>query len=178
MQALYRTDHKDLFPYDFSNALSAVGVSDGDVIFVHSDIAAFGKLASADGTTLETVLIEILLQSIGETGTLVMPTFTYSFAKGEIFDCQHSKSTVGSLTEFFRTYPGVVRNVHPIFSVAARGPATEDLCHVNNDSFGVGSVFDVLEKLDAKILFFGASFASCTFSHHLEQAASVPYRFF
>jgi len=117
-----------------------------------------------------------------EGGTLVMPTFTYSFCRGERFDVAETPSTVGALTEHFRRLPGVRRTFDPLFSAAVRGPLParweESFFRVRDtDSFGPESVFACLRETGAKLLFFGVGFEYATFVHHAEQRMGVPYRF-
>lgn len=170
---------KDGYVYynDFVNALNKLGIKKGDTIFVHSDITVFGKLALKDRNKLLKTLVDILKECVGEAGTIIMPTFTYSFCKGEDFDVEKSKSTVGILTEYFRNMPDVDRTVQPIFSCAVCGKDKEKYLDIGKDSFGTKSIFDILHKNNGKLLFFGADFHACTYIHHLEQSFKVPYRY-
>lgn len=175
---LYEADQQPLFPEDFLAALKTLGVGTGDLVMVHSDVAAFGKLCGHTPHRLLPELTRMLQGSIGESGTLVMPTFTYSFCKGEVFDPEQSRSTVGAWTDFFRRLPGTVRTPHPLFSVAIRGPLQDTLRQVDEDAFGAQSIFGHLRRHHGKILAFGSPWAtSCTFLHHVEQHVGVPYRF-
>lgn len=176
MKPLYTYNNKEIGEEDFIRALREVGVREGDMIFVHSSVAAFGKPHLENPQEFLSGLVQVLTDSVGEKGTLIMPTFTYSFGKGEIFDRRHSPSTVGSLTEFFRRQPGVVRSLHPMLSVALWGERV-DLLDINKDTFGAGTIFDKLREHNAKIVFFGVSMAVCTFLHHVEQMHGVSYRF-
>lgn len=47
-----------------------------------------------------------MLDIIGKNGTLIMPVFSYSFCKNEIYDKLYSKGKVGVLNEFFRLSGG------------------------------------------------------------------------
>ncbi len=174
---LYESEGARLYPADFVKGLRDIGVVEGDVVFVHSDITVFGKLATKDRQVLLGGLVEALKQSVGEAGSIVMPTFTYSFCEGESYNLRESPSTTGVLTEYFRRGPGVVRSDHPIFSVACWGKKTRELVEVGTDSFDDHSVFGILHGIDGKIVFLGAPFQSCTFLHHVEQGESVPYRY-
>ena len=97
-------------------------------------------------------------------------------AEIRLHDIDKSRSTVGALTEFFRNQPGVKRNFQPIFSVAAWGKNKANYLKTGKDSSGKDSIFDKLLKGKGKIVFFGASFQSCTFLHFVEQTQGVPYR--
>jgi len=176
-QPLYKANGKEIFSSDIIAALGKVGIKNGDTIFVHSDVSVFGKLAFPLGRELLLgALVEVLKRAVGREGTLIMPTFTYSFCKGEIYDIDKSRSTVGALTEFFRNQSGVKRNFQPIFSVAAWGKNKANYLKTGKDSSGKDSIFDKLLKGKGKIVFFGASFQSCTFLHFVEQTQGVPYR--
>lgn len=174
---LYKTKDKEIYYRDFINALKELGIQRGDTLFIHSDISSFGKLCVFKRKTLLQVLIDILKESVGAEGTIVMPTFTYSFCKNEVFDLHNTRSTVGAITEFFRKQPDVKRTIHPIFSTAIWGKYQEELIDISKDSFDENSVFGKLHRLKGKILFFGAPFQSCTFIHCIEQAYGVPYRY-
>lgn len=178
MNALYTNDGRAITEQNFLNALRHIGVREGDTIFVHSDIKVFGKVATGDKTALLHALVSALQDSVGREGTVVMPTFSYSFCKNEVYDKRFARSTVGALTNFFRTEEGVQRSLHPLFSVAARGKHADDFMRIGKDSFGENTVFERLRELDAKIVFLGVMpSASCTFLHHIEQMHHVPYRF-
>lgn len=178
MEPLYLNGPEILTAKNFAHALRKSGIRGGDELFIHSNIGAFGKLAQDNPRMVMNALIQAFEESVSPEGTIVMPTFTYSFCNKLPYDRALSKSTVGALTNFFRTQRGVIRSIHPLFSVAALGAARDAYIQTTKDSFGPGTVFDTLHARNAKIVFFGASFSkSCTFGHHLEQMAQVPYRF-
>jgi aminoglycoside 3-N-acetyltransferase len=115
-------------------------------------------------------------------GVLMLPTFTYSYCRGEDFDVAASPSTVGMLTDRFRERPGVRRTPEPIFSTAIRGelPAAweERLFQVGDvDCFGEASVFAHLFEVDAKLVFFSVGFEFCTYLYLVEERLRVPYRY-
>ena len=176
-QSLYKLDGKELYYPDFINALKNVDIKKGDTIFVHSSVSAFGKLSTFDTEFLLKTLINSLKESVGDNGTLILPTFTYSFLKNEPYDKTNSKSKVGTLTEYFRKQPDVSRTVHPNHSVAIWGKHKSELLKIGKDTFDNASIFGKLHKLDGKIVFFGAPFQSCTYVHHIEQMHGVPYRY-
>lgn len=173
---MYTVNGKDIYYHDFIDVLKKAGIEKGDIIFVHSDISVFGKLATQDTDFLLNCLVDALKESVGPEGTVVMPTFTYSFCKNEIYNVISSKSIVGVLTEFFRKKEEITRSMHPIFSVAVWGKHKKELLELGKDSFDKDSVFGKLHKINGKIVFLGAPFQSCTFIHHIEQMHGVPYR--
>lgn len=174
---LYTHNGIKIYDTDFLAALRALGVSSGDTLFVHSDVVVFGRLSVESKDALLLALIDVFKEAVGEEGTIVLPTFSYSYCKSKPFDIRNSPSTVGALTNFFRQQDGVSRSAHPLFSVAAWGKDKERILQTGKDSFGPDSVFETLVNVNAKIVLFGVSFESCTFLHYVEQKHQVPYRF-
>ncbi len=162
---------------DITDAFREAGCRKGDVIFVHSDVGVFGKLLCLDRKLSLGSICNAIKESVGPAGTVIMPTFTYSFCKGDPFDVNNSKSTVGVLSEYFRNLPDVVRTLHPIFSVAIWGKQKDELAAVGKDSFHRNSIFGKLHEIKGKIVFFGARFQTCTYVHYVEQMHGIPYRY-
>jgi len=162
-------------------ALRQLGVEASDTLFVHSDLRCALRVAGAAVDEKVDTVLDALVDAVGD-GVLGMPTFTYSFCRGEKFDLDASPSTVGLLTERFRQRPGVRRTADPLFSAALLGPipdAWRDLFEPGDtDAFGDRSVFAFLREQRAKLAFLGASFEYCTYVHHVEQRLGVPYRYF
>ncbi len=177
LHPLYEYGDRFIHEADFLEALQKAGVKCGEVLMVHSDISVFGKLALFDRNGLCQALVNALKNSIGEQGTLIMPTFTYSFCRGEVFDPDTSPSTVGVLTEYFRRQPGSLRTRHPIFSAAVQGKHQADLQNIGRDAFGHDSIFGKLHALKGRLVFFGTSMQACTYIHYVEQCHGIPYRF-
>ncbi len=177
MTHLYTYKDKKLSDDDLLGTLRSLGIKEGDTLFIHSDISVFGKLLLPEKDAFLSTLIETFKKSVGTRGTVIIPTFSFSWGKGDTFDVKETRSTVGSLSEFFRLQPGVKRSLQPMHSVAAWGARAEEAIRVGKDTFGKDSIFDNLRKLDAKIVMFGVDFEYCTFLIHVEQAHKVPYRF-
>lgn len=175
---LYTHNEKSIGEEDFVSALTSVGVTHGDTLFVHSAIDKFGKVGPAfEPKVLCGSLVRALERSIRSKGTLAMPTFTYSYCETRVFDIDTSPSEVGALGEFFRKQHGVIRSQHPIFSIAASGPRAKALVETGVDAFGDDSIFGNLRRSNALLVFLGSTFKSCTFAHHITQMHGVPYRF-
>ena len=175
---LYEADGKKVYYSDFVNALREAGVKKGDTIFVHSDISLFGKLQTSDRDLLFGSLVDSLKESVGNEGTIIMPTFSFSFSKNQPYDVENSKSTVGVLTEFFRNQQDVSRTIHPNHSAAVWGKHKKYLMDISKDTFDEGSIFGKLHQLKGKLVFFGVTLTnSCTFIHYIEQMHGVPFRY-
>ena len=166
---------------DITHTLRELGVRPHDVLFVHSDVRS---LLRAEGSTRDEKLATVArgLEAAVPNGTLVLPTFTYSFCNDEDFDRDASASTVGVLTDAFRRRPGARRTADPLFSCAVRGPLPGPwerrlMDPRDTDSFGPESIFAYLVQNDARIACLGTDATHMTLIHHVEQRERVPYRF-
>lgn len=172
---------------DLKKLFNFHGINLGDYICIHSDITSFG-IPSSLKEQIKLKGINFLLDSyidtfkavVGEEGLIVMPTFTYSACKDEIYDIQESKSTVGVLTEYFRKQKDVYRSLHPIFSYAAWGKNSKDFLKLDSfDSFGTKSFFQKLYDYNVIYLLFGCnSQQSATFALYTEEKMKVYYRYY
>lgn len=176
-KAIFTYNEKEHHGEDIVRALKQAGIKKGDSIFVHSDLKSFGKVNSKI-TRNEFIgsFVEALRKTVGENGNIIMPTFSYSFCKNEIFDPETTPSTVGSLTEYFRKLDGVKRSMDAIFSVAASGPDKDYFVNVGTNCFGGKSIFAKLYNKNVKIVFLGETF-DITYMHFVEQRYGIPYRF-
>ena len=160
-------------------AFKICGVRRGDTVMLHADAMALGQLPPMPAEARFDILFDALDSLLGPDGTLVMPTFSYSFTKGEPFDTATMPSAVGLLTEAFRVRPGVRRSKDPMFSVAARGRLADRFAEASTeDCFGPNSAFALLAEHDALLMCLACSLDRLTFTHYVEQAAGVDYRYF
>ena len=168
---------KAIQPDDITEALRSVGLVKGDVVMVHSDLRTFGRLGDfKDRNSFLEAILNSFIEVIGSEGTLIVPTYTYSFCKKEIYDVARSPSTVGTFSEFVRTRPNALRTEDPIFSHAAIGKIARELTQdVSDVCFGNESLFDRIYKINAKIVNFGTIF-EITFLHYIENQVGVGYR--
>ena len=168
---------------EIRRGLRAVGLGEGYVVLMHSDLRTLApaRVLKSMPDYGMSALIAGALEAIGKDGTLVMPTFTWdSFHDKEtvVFDVANTPSEVGSVTEFFRNMPGVIRSHHVCHSVAATGAHALDVMGDAIHPFGEGSTFDQLYRLDSWNLFLGVSFSVCTALHSVEELMQVPYRYY
>jgi aminoglycoside 3-N-acetyltransferase len=174
---LFFTEDRVFTQKDILEALQKTGVHQGDVVYVHADLTAFGKLAAGVGRAdFLDAFVTALEGAVGENGTVIMPTFTYSFCNHAVYDPEKTPSTVGVLSEYFRTMAGTLRSTDALFSSAARGKEAAYFTTVGTDCFGSGSVFEKLYIRNAKLVFLGPRF-DITYMHFVEQRLGVPYRF-
>ena len=169
----------------FDDALRQAGVRPGDTLFVHVDLAALGDAEGATAAAARNALVrEALFDAVGPEGTILVPTYTFSFCRGEKFDPETTTTAGGpwsptaDFLEEFRQLPRAVRSRDPIHSVAGVGPRAKELLEsVPPTCFGEGSVFHRLLVAGAKICTIGLGLEEATFRHHVEERVGVPYRF-
>ena len=147
------------------------GLSDGDHVLVHSSLS---KVGPVDGGA--DALIDALLETVGEDGTVAMPSFCYPWGIPEpYFDAAETPGKTGVLTEIFRQRPDTVRSIDPIYSVSAHGKRAEEFLfnHLAYSSIGVGSPIDRIAKAGGYVLLIGVAQTSNSTIHVGESYANV-----
>ena len=163
---------------ELAQALEAVGITAGSTVFSHSNIGYFGALQNGGGKQDYFDAIYGAFQDVlTESGTLIVPTFTYSYCKGQDFSPDETPSTCGIFTEMIRLHTKALRSNEPIFSVAAIGPRARELTEdVGEECFGQGSFWQRL--LESGGIICNLNFdAGSTFIHYAERCLNVPYRY-
>lgn len=155
---------------DIVSVLKKLQIKEGDNLFIHSNIGFFGKLegcSSADELCRN--FFEAIEEVIGEGGTVVVPTFTYSFCNDEVFDVENTPTKCGMLPEYIRKLERTVRSEDPNFSVAAYGKNAEFYTKdLTNESFGKGSFWERFMSTHGKIVCMNFDSGS-TFVHFVER---------
>ena len=155
-------------------ALRRVGVQPGDGLLVHSALQFLGR---PEGGVA--IYLAALLNVLGPSGTIAVPTFNFAFTRGEEYDPAATPSEgMGVLSELVRSHPQARRTSHPMQSLAVLGAQAEALAALDTPSaFDDGSAFDRMLALDFKLLLFGADIQAASIVHYSEQRAAVPYRY-
>lgn len=162
---------------DIAAGLERLGVHRGDTVMVHSSLSSLGWVdGGADA------VIDALLEVIGPTGLLIMPTHTWSIvnASQPAFHQQLTPSVVGQITEVFRHRARVVRSLHPTHSVAALG-ADADQFVAGHECYSTPcstkSPYGRLVDRGGYVLLLGVGLESFTLMHGFEEWAAVPWLF-
>ena len=163
--------------------LRRLGVESGDTLFVHSSFKSLGPVEGG-----AEAVIGALLEAIGPEGTLLMPAFNLASRDPEErargWDPETTPSTVGWLTEYFRTRPGTLRSDHYSHSVAAAGRRARAYVEGHRRREGYPSPWDrepwgytyglhspfVMAWKDprGRLLMLGVDYHSATFCHLVE----------
>ena len=157
-----------------AEALQTLGLGAGHIVFVHSSLSSIGYVEGGADS-----VVGAFLDVLGSTGTLAVPTFTFSHGGklNPVFDPIQDTSEMGRITEVARTRPGARRSHHLLHSVAALGHHAEEITAVHGPSaWAADGPFWKLYELDAHILMLGVPYLRCTFFHVIEQLVQVRYR--
>jgi aminoglycoside 3-N-acetyltransferase len=167
--------------------LQSMGLNKGEIILVHSSLSAIGWVCGEERT-----VIEALIKTVGPEGTICMPAhsggnsdpaewehppvpkewFDIIYQSMPVFDPDISPTRgIGRIPEAFRTYPGTLRSYHPQTSFCAYGKNAKEITdnHVLTPQLGMDSPLGKLYQLNAKILFLGTGYHTCT-SFHMGEA--------
>jgi aminoglycoside 3-N-acetyltransferase len=164
----------DLTPEQLTSSLRSVGIQQEDGLLIHSALQMLGRPIGG----LQMVL-DVIFETIGQEGTIAVPTFPFTFNRGIDFDPLTTPSKgMGAFSEFVRQQPNALRTTHPMQCLAIVGKHAADL--VQNDTlsaFDDGSAFDRMVNLGFKLLLLGADIQAASIVHYSEQRAKVPYRY-
>lgn len=163
---------------DIEDALNKIGITKGDDVFIHSNLGFFGI---QEGCRTADDLCEGFLTAIrnvvGSEGTIITPTFTYSYCHNEIYNPYTSKTTCGMLAEYMiKKYPEN-RTLDPNFSVCGIGKNMKEYKASNiHEAFGKDSFWDKFLANKGKIICMNFDSGS-TFIHYIERQNNVSYRY-
>lgn len=160
---------------ELEELLRALGLKENDVAMVHSAVFTLGLVEDGlDG------IYAAFRNVAGEGGTIIVPTFTYSFRRKEIFDINESPSSkfIGIFAEYIRKRSDAVRSACPLFSMAAIGPRAEELMsRESNACFGSDSIYEKLFENNMLLVALGITYSTGISAFmHLEKLAEVDYR--
>jgi aminoglycoside 3-N-acetyltransferase len=169
------------YDYTYENiveCLKNVGLIKNDNIFIHSNLGFFGKLKnSTNSVDYYNNFKNAIFEVIGKNGTLIVPTFTYSFFNKEKFDLLISSSKCGIFSEMLRLDSQSLRSMDPNFSISAIGENAEFFTkNETKHSFGPNSFWEKFLRINGKICNFNFDSGS-TFFHYVEKILNVPYRY-
>lgn len=158
-----------------NNLIDSLNIKKKSLIVLHSSLFIFGRIENGPET-----ILELLINKFCKEGTLILPSFTYSFRRKLIFNVNKSKChpEIGLLSEILRKKVNVYRGLDPLFSFIACGQDKEIVRRVSNNCFGQKSVFENLFKKKGTILSLGVEMThGITEFLHIENIANVPFRF-
>lgn len=183
---------KVILKRDIISGLKEIGLQEGDVVMVHTSLKSMGYVCGGAQT-----VIEALIETVGESGTIMMPTQSWKNLDpdtGVHWDVEETEwqlireywpaydknltptNTMGAVAEMFRQIPGSIRSDHPARSVCACGKHAAYLVenHDLSDIFGETSPIGKLYKLNGKVLLLGTGYDKNTSLHLADVRAQYP----
>ncbi len=163
------TVNKDLIV----QGLRSLGLQRGDVVMVHSSLSSFGRVdGGADA------VIDALLETLGEAGTLLMPSHTDVPSNSAEYDPETTpvRKNIGRIPATFWRRPDVLRGAHPPrHPWAAKGRLAAGLIRLSESraigSHHVAGILNALAALDGYIMTIGCSNEENTSIHTAQVAA-------
>jgi len=159
---------------DLKQLFIKLGVKKNKIVMVHGFMPSLGKIIGG-----YEIFFNVLFDLVGKDGGVIVPTFTYSFTKGEIFDVRETKSTVGDFTNYFLTLENCYRNLEPNFSMAGIGKNVKKIiCRDRLLTFGKNSIYEKIEEANVLFLLLGINWdQGLSYFMHLEASYGVSYRY-
>lgn len=166
--------------------LAHLGVDPGDTLLVHSSLRSLGWVCGG-----QEAVVQALTDAVGPHGTITVPTQCreqsdparwgdppvprkwWDTIRRSMppYDPARTPTTfMGRIPELLRTWPGAVRSDHPQTSFAALGPHARELMYPHPLACRLGeqSPLGRLARTDAKVLFLGTDYSTCTTFHLAE----------
>ena len=85
-------------------AIRQACISAGDIVSLQVSLGRVG-LPAGVARNIEDVsefVIDAFLDVLGPRGTLIVPTYTYSIGRNEVYEVEKTPSTIGEFSEVFR----------------------------------------------------------------------------
>lgn len=166
---------KSLTQKDIEKGFREIRLKRGDVVLYHSALRTFGHIEGGPNT-----VVKAFLETIGDTGTLVAPTFTFKkeIEEPPIIDAAKDPSEMGAISEALRLLPGAKRSVVYRHSFASIGRRMVPITEVDPrlSPYDFRSSFGVMLSLDTQVVLLGVTYSSSTSHHFAEAVCEVPYR--
>lgn len=160
--------------YDFIKDFENLGIKKGDVILMHSSMKALKTTISPEE------FLSLLLDYLGEKGTLLLPALSYELCSQEdpTFDVFNTPACIGLLPNVFLKMDGVIRSVHPSHSCAGKGYLAKEILsnhYLDRTPMGENSPFRKVAEYGGKILMVGDVIEHNTLMHAVEEIGGAPY---
>ena len=138
-------------------ALKKIGLKKNDVIFCHSNLGFFGKFKNAKNKNdLCNFFYKQIFKIIAKNGTLIVPTFSYSYFNKEVFYKNQTPSLrMGMFSEWVRKKRNSLRSSDPNFSISAIGKLKKFFTeNSDKNTYSHKSFFGKFHTFNGKILNF------------------------
>lgn len=164
----------------YENFVNQLNIKNGDRIWLSSELIQLILQFKAKGIRFDaSALLNAFQHTIGESGTLMLPTFSFEFSNNQYYDINKTKGTTGALGNIALQREDFRRTQHPMHSFAVWGKDQKKLISMKNKhSFGFDSPFGYCVSNHVKQIILGTDYVhAMTFIHYAEVVCNVPYRF-
>jgi|TARA_B100002003_G_scaffold142640_1_gene131994 aminoglycoside N3'-acetyltransferase len=167
---------------DIISSLKEANIKRGDSIFLTTSLGMCGQVKGVlNLNDLNKLYFEAITSVIGENGTIVVPTYSYSFSENQktsIFDLQKTESKIGSFANFFLKQEDVCRSIDPMISVAIFGKKNKLLLrNLPFNSYGKDCIFERMLSYNFKCCNIGLDLNWIPFLHYADWVNNCPFRF-
>jgi aminoglycoside 3-N-acetyltransferase len=172
--------------------LRALGLGEGGTVLVHASLRSLGWVVGG-----AQAMILALTQTLGETGTLVMPAYSTDNSEPRDWNAplvpeawwqtvrdhtpgfdprQTQTREMGQIAETFRSWPGVRRSSHPATSFCAWGRLADVITqrHSLENGFGEDSPLARLYDAEGQVLLLGVGHDRNSSLHLAEHRSDWP----
>ena len=167
---------------EFKDLIKDCNINKGDTVLLVSDITNLIILYKKRGKYFNVnSFIDSILETIGEKGTLLIPTYNWDFLKGITYDYYKTPSMTGSISKIALKRDDFKRTTNPIYSFAVFGKDKKFYCNLQNSScFSEDSPYYYLYKNNAKYFSINLDYKNLGFAHvhFVEEIVGVSYRYF
>lgn len=177
-------NENDIDKEQIKKVLGKIGVREGDTLLVHSGLSGCGHIIGGENT-----VIDAFVETVGEKGGVMFPSFNYSFAgfegtqnKAKKFRpfSPHNIDSIwtGSIPKAVLRREGALRSAHSTHSWCGFGEKAK-ICLAEQGLLdppaNEKSPMAKALQQGGKVVFFGCTPASNTFIHFLEDGANGSY---
>jgi aminoglycoside 3-N-acetyltransferase len=156
--------------------LRRLGVREGDHLGLGISFRRLGKVVGGP-----TTLVDALRAAVGETGTIMIPTYTSSFPRttdsfGQTqyyFDPATTPANTGIVAEAIRQHDGAFRSRHPNCSVAALGRLAQQFTAGHDSTAPAYLPYSSLAASGGKVLCIGIGDNLVGFRHEAQRLAGL-----
>jgi aminoglycoside N3'-acetyltransferase len=161
-----------------NHLISSLGIPDNRILYLHVRSKGVQSIVGGQHAYIAKSIIDSI-QRIYRPKTILVPSYTYTFAQLGLFHRLFSKSEVGRFSEEVRSLFPERRTPDPIFSVI---DTTGFLENARDEidyrrAFGPNSLFDYLTRENAIIINIGLEELISAHLHHVEKINDVKYRY-
>lgn len=164
----------------YEDFVKTLNIKRGTVLWLSSDAVRIASSWKEQGGRLDlSILLDVIQDAVGPTGTILIPTFCFDFSNKQYYDYRNTKGITGALGNVALRRNDYVRTTHPMHSFAVWGNDQDLLCSmINKNSFGADSPFEYCLRTNAVQIMLGVDYNQAfTFVHFVEAICKVPYRF-